>query len=125
MNVLVEEWVNKAEGDRQTAKREVNVVDSPNWDAVCFHAQQAVEKYLKALCQQENIPFTRTHDLTQLLKALLPKYPDLAPQSDNLEWLTAFAVEIRYPGESAIEGDAEKAVTIMEDAITLMMSRLK
>jgi len=125
MNVLVEEWVNKAEGDRQTAKREVNVVDSPNWDAVCFHAQQAVEKYLKALCQQENIPFTRTHDLTQLLKALLPKYPDLASQSDNLEWLTTFAVEIRYPGESAIEGDAEKAVKIMEDAITLMISRLK
>jgi HEPN domain-containing protein len=66
MNDLVEEWINKAEGDRQTARREVSVIVSPNWDAVCFHAQQAVEKYLKGLLQQERIPFTPTHDLTQL-----------------------------------------------------------
>lgn len=38
MNVPVEEWLNKAEGDRQTASREVKVTDSPNWDTVCFHA---------------------------------------------------------------------------------------
>jgi HEPN domain-containing protein len=125
MNDLVEEWLNKAEGDRLTAKREVKVTDSPNWDAVSFHAQQAVEKYLKAILQQQGIPFTRTHDLTQLLKALLPKYPDLASQSDNLEWLTAFAVEIRYPGESAIEEDAKQAVAIMEDVIVLISSKLK
>ena len=56
MNDLVKEWINKAEGDRQTARREVSVIVSPNWDAVCFHAQQAVEKYLKALLQQEIIP---------------------------------------------------------------------
>lgn len=67
MHDLVEEWINKAEGARQTAIREVKVIDSPNWDAVCFHAQQAVEKYLKALMQQEKILITRTHDLTQLL----------------------------------------------------------
>lgn len=125
MHDLVEEWINKAEGDRQTAIREVKVIDSPNWDAVCFHAQQAVEKYLKALMQQEKILITRTHDLTQLLRALLPKFPDLEIQSDNLEWLTTFAVEIRYPGESAIEEDAEQAVTIMEDVIILTLSKLK
>ena len=51
MNKIVEEWISKAEGDRQTARREGNVIDSPNWDAACFHAQQAVEKYLKALMQ--------------------------------------------------------------------------
>ena len=124
MNDLVEEWINKAEGDRQTARREVSVIVSPNWDAVCFHGQQAVEKYLKALLQQERIRFTRTHDLIQLLKPLLSKYPDLASQSDNLEWLTTFAVEIRYPGESAIEEDAKQAVTIMENVITLIIPKI-
>ena len=42
------EWIQKAEGDRGTARREFAVEDTPNYDAVCFHAQQCAEKYLKA-----------------------------------------------------------------------------
>ena len=118
MSALVTEWINKGEGDRRTAKRESEVIDAPNWDAVCFHAQQAVEKYLKALMQQEEIPISKTHDLTQLLRSLVPLYSDLEALSADLEWLTTFAVEIRYPGESAIEEDAKQAVTIMKRAIT-------
>ncbi len=125
MSALVTEWINKGEGDRRTAKRECEVVDAPNWDAVCFHAQQAVEKYLKALLQQEDIPFSRTHDLTQLLRPLLPIYSDLKALSDDLEWLTTFAVEIRYPGESALEDDAKQAVTIMERAITFIHPKFR
>ncbi len=42
------EWVAKADADLDTANREVVVTYSPNYDAVCFHAQQCAEKYLKA-----------------------------------------------------------------------------
>lgn len=125
MSALVTEWINKGEGDRHTAKRESEVIDAPNWDAVCFHAQQAVEKYLKALLQQEGIPFSRTHDLTQLLRSLLPLFSDLKVLSDDLEWLTTFSVEIRYPGETAIEEDAKQAVTIMEKSITFIRSKFR
>ncbi len=125
MNALVDEWIKKAEGDRLTAKRESEVIDSPNWDAVCFHAQQAVEKYFKALMQQEGIPFSRTHDLTQLLRSLLPLYSDLKALSDDLELLTTFAVEIQYPGESALENDAKQAITIMERAIDLIRHKFQ
>ena len=48
MNELVMEWVEKAEGDSRTAEREGTVGEGPNYDAVCFHAQQCAEKYLKA-----------------------------------------------------------------------------
>jgi HEPN domain-containing protein len=123
MSVLVTEWLDKGEGDRRTAKRESQVIDSPNWDAVCFHAQQAVEKYLKALLQHEGISFSKMHDLAQLLRPLIPIYVDLEALSDDLEWLTTFAVEIRYPGESALEDDAKQAVAIMERAITLIRSK--
>jgi hypothetical protein len=54
MNQLTIEWVDKAEGDFSTALREFRVRKSPNYDAVCFHAQQCVEKYLKARLQCEN-----------------------------------------------------------------------
>jgi HEPN domain-containing protein len=43
------EWVAKAEGDFLTAGRELRARKSPNYDAVCFHAQQCAEKYLNAL----------------------------------------------------------------------------
>lgn len=47
MNPLTIEWVQKAEGDYATSKREVLVRNYPNYDAVCFHAQQCAEKYLR------------------------------------------------------------------------------
>jgi len=34
-----EEWVEKAEGDLRTARREIAITEGPNYDAVCFHAQ--------------------------------------------------------------------------------------
>ena len=49
MNAVVKEWVAKVEGDFATARRESRVARSANHDAVCFHAQQGAEKYLKAL----------------------------------------------------------------------------
>lgn len=48
MNVLVKEWIQKAEGDYTTALREYRAINSPNYDAAGFHAQQCIEKYLKA-----------------------------------------------------------------------------
>jgi HEPN domain-containing protein len=53
-------WVGKAEGAVRTALRELAVQEQPDWDGVCFHAQQAVEKYLKALLTSSGAtPFRR------------------------------------------------------------------
>jgi len=48
MKVETIEWIGKAEGDIRTSQREFSVNEHPNYDAVCFHAQQCAEKYLKA-----------------------------------------------------------------------------
>jgi HEPN domain-containing protein len=55
MNDLTIEWVPKAEGGYETMLRESRVRRDPNYDAVCFHAQQAAEKYLKA-CSRRAAP---------------------------------------------------------------------
>jgi len=113
MNELVREWIDKAEGDVRIAEREVRITEGPTWDAVCFHAQQAVEKYLKAALQQEGIPFSRTHDLTILLGLLPEESGPWSQFRDSMEWLSAFAVEVRYPGESATQEAATRAIEIM------------
>lgn len=52
MNGLLREWVDKAEGNYATAERELRARKFINYDAVCFHAQQMAEKYLKAHSSQ-------------------------------------------------------------------------
>lgn len=76
MNQLTVEWVDKAEGDFSTALRELRAKKSPNYDAACFHAQQCVEKYLKARLQEAGIVFGKTHNLTFLLDLLLSIEPE-------------------------------------------------
>ena len=75
MKPITAEWVGKAEGDFATVEREALARKNPNYDGVCFHAQQCAEKYLKALAVELDLPFLRTHDLVILLEQLLPVYP--------------------------------------------------
>lgn len=107
---ITHEWVSKAEGDFATAERELQVTDSPNYDAVCFHAQQCAEKYLKARLQEASIFFGKTHDLSALLDLILPVETTWDALRSDLQLLTAFAVSYRYPGDFADENDAREAV---------------
>jgi len=66
MNATDKEWITKAEGDYATAGRELRASESPNYDAVCFHAEQAVEKLMKALLIHLRVTPPRTHDLAVL-----------------------------------------------------------
>jgi HEPN domain-containing protein len=111
MNPLTLEWVSKAEGDYSTAGRELRAHKSPNFDAACFHAQQCAEKYLKALLQEANIPFGKTHNLIALLELLLDFQPSWETTRSHLDYLTVFAVIFRYPGETADKPTARQAVT--------------
>jgi len=72
---LVRGWFLKAESDLNAARRVVES-DGP-YDTVCFHAQQAVEKYLKGLLAFRGQPFPPTHNLEQLqhLGEALPAWP--------------------------------------------------
>ncbi|MBI5095838.1 MAG: HEPN domain-containing protein [Candidatus Hydrogenedentes bacterium] len=75
MNEVVEEWVRKAEGDFATANRELAAADNPNYDAACFHAQQCIEKLLKAAIIMRTALPHKTHDLVQLARQMEPHGP--------------------------------------------------
>jgi HEPN domain-containing protein len=67
-------------------------------DTVCFHAQQAVEKSLKALLTSRGAAYPFTHDLSELVELVMPLFPTLAPYEDRIINLTPFAVTVRYYG---------------------------
>ena len=64
----VRDWVVKAEEDYEAARTLVRKRKPNLSNAVCFHAQQCAEKYLKAFLTCHRIAFPKTHDLLDLLE---------------------------------------------------------
>lgn len=115
MNPLTLEWVDKAEGDLNTARREYRARKFPNYDAVCFHSQQAAEKYLKAVRQEKGLSIPRIHSLIELLALLAKSDTDfiILIQTDA-SVLEGYAVQFRYPGLSANKAEASAALSAAE-----------
>lgn len=67
--------------------------------AAGFHAQQAVEKALKALLCFRDIDFPRTHDLESLINRLDGIGPVLPYAATHLRSLTPYAVDFRYDAD--------------------------
>ena len=124
MNPLTGEWVAKAEGDLRTAQRELQATESPNYDAVCFHAQQCAEKYLKARLIEAHIRFPKIHDLGAMLDLLRPIEPEWESLRGRLDSLTDIGVEVRYPGRFGDEHDARMAVATAEHVRNVVRASL-
>ena len=99
MKPLTAEWVLKAEADFATVEREGRARKAPNFDGMCFHAQQCAEKYLKARLAEGGMSVPRVHDLVALLELVLPREPFWEGFREDLAYLSDFAVNYRYPGE--------------------------
>ncbi len=91
-------------------REELRARKLPNYDAACFHAQQMAEKYLKAFLQVNDVVPPRSHDLVELLALALNFQPHLVLLEPDLKSLNAFAVQFRYPGQSAEKADARSAL---------------
>ncbi len=91
-----EKWFRKAESDLLGIRNNLASTNIPA-DVCCFHAQQAVEKYLKAYLVSKNISFPKIHDLNRLCDLCAnanPVFSELLPLIDGL---TIFSVTPRYP----------------------------
>ena len=124
MNKTALEWVQKADNDLFTAEREILVQNNPNYDAVCYHSQQAAEKMMKAVLIRAGKSPSKVHDLMILGKDLNKiGIPVHIPHKD-LIFLSRSAVLFRYPGESADISDAENAIRIAPSVVSLIRDNL-
>ena len=89
-------WLRKADDDLEAAQILLNSGSGVH-DVVCFHAQQCVEKCLKALLTFNRTAFPFVHDLGELA-ALLPHGLRIPLTVQEAENLSDFAVVARYPG---------------------------
>jgi len=117
------QWVRKAEDDLGAVRVLVGS-RPPLRDQVCFHCQQAAEKYLKALLHDLGAAVPRTHNLKDLVNLLLPHDGTLRPLRRGLKSLTRFGVEYRYPGERATTRQMQSALRKAKQVRAEVRSRL-
>ena len=89
------------------------------FDTACFHAQQAVEKWLKAFLAYHGVPFPHTHNLVKLVEACAGIDPAFSLLIPTVAPLTPFAVELRYddafwPPESVAKEARSSALEVFE-----------
>jgi len=112
------EWLNRARSNLAKAKSAFGTPDVYLED-LCFDAQQAAEKAIKAVLIHLGVRFPYVHDLSVLLD-LVEQAGEKVPKSTRqAAVLSGYAVETRYPGlaEPATQQEYERAVTIAEEVV--------
>jgi len=122
-------WIRKAEEDLKVAKDEINTF-APATDMVCYHAQQTIEKVLKAFLIFHNKRFRKTHDISELIELcseIDKEFENLIEEKEILR-LNFYATEVRYP--EALEygpdiEEAKEAIEIAEKVKEFVLKKLK
>lgn len=122
---LVEQWLARANEDFELAEHLVSE-DSPYLNSICFHAQQAAEKYLKAFLVHNQAEFPKTHDLVKILDLIATVDKPLAESLRDVKSLSNYGVDIRYPGDlpEISNDDARQAFRLAEKAREAIKSTL-
>ncbi len=94
--LIVKEWLEKANEDFHFA--ETNLVGGSEFYAqICFHFQQAAEKYLKTYIIAKDLEFDKVHDLVHILKKCSAFEPAFSELNDDCIFLNTAYIETRYP----------------------------
>ncbi|MGD8787394.1 MAG: HEPN domain-containing protein [Phycisphaerales bacterium] len=116
------DWLRYAYSDLELArvKRPSNVL----LEVLCFHAQQAAEKALKAVLIAKGVPPPKTHNIRTLLD-LLPQKAAAPREIEDAASLTDYAVTSRYPGDfESIDEEEYKETVRLAEAVVLWAERI-
>jgi len=114
----VQEWINKADKDIKTVEIMKEFEDLT--EIICFHCQQAVEKYLKALLIKNDYEIIKTNNIDYLLNKCLQVNEEFEKYLGTA--LSEYAVDTRYPDVRYIptREETEEAIQLMEDIVELV-----
>ena len=118
---LVREWLDHASNDLNSARFLTRMRPEPI-EIICYHCQQAAEKYLKALLIQQDKNPGKTHDLNLLSDHV--QNDNLQDQiMDSLLVLNDYSVNVRYPGYSDLTEDDKAEALIAAERIETVCLR--
>jgi len=107
----LQQWKEIADSDLNLAIFSSQRMYPVSYAIMCFHCQQAVEKYLKWFLVLNNISPPKTHDLEELEKLCEKIEPQFSKIYIQCSTLSGYAVQSRYPNELNVEKqDMDKAI---------------
>lgn len=111
------DWLRRARSDLALAKAPLPT--GVFYEDLCFHAQQAAEKAVKAVYRAGRHHFRYTHDLAELLLGLTRLGVPVPEKVLEAADLTDFAGHARYPGpaEPVSEAEYRQAVALAEKVV--------
>jgi len=95
-------WFDFADSDLE-ASEHLLTLHRPRLEIICYHCQQAAEKYLKGYLLYKGVFPPKTHDLDTLCKKCFEFDPAFKEILDECVSLSDYGVQPRYPNEMLIE----------------------
>jgi len=105
---LINEWIEKAEEDFGFASSIIE--ESAYYAQICFHFQQAAEKYLKTYIVAYELEFRKSHELVELLGICKAKDQTFASIEEECNYLNRFYIDTRYPVHWPVSYSKEDAL---------------
>ena len=109
---IAKEWIEKAEEDYGFACASLDCTDY--FAQVCFHFQQAAEKYLKAFIVANKLSFRAVHNLLELFEICKQHELDIKETEHACRFLNPFYIDTRYPVHWPTHYDKDTAVKAKE-----------
>ena len=113
-NLYIIEWLVFADEDYATAK-DLLKNDNIYARSICFHCQQAAEKYLKAFIIKNDLPTIKTHNLAVLVGQIKEVDKSVVEIEKLAVGLSEYAVTVRYPDDFEKIAE-EEAIRAFENA---------
>jgi HEPN domain-containing protein len=119
------QWLRKGAKDLASAQRLLGGGEEFAYGGA-FYAQQAAEKFLKAVLIWHQVEFPKTHDIGRLVDLVQTKDGVLADLTREATALTPYGVDVRYPGEvpEPTLDEAKAAVGLADIVRKAVLSRL-
>ena len=119
------QWLARATEDLRAAQHGL-AAEPPLAEDVCFHAQQAAEKVLKAYLTWKGIEFERTHRIAYLIDMGARADAELGALHGEADALTLYAVRFRYPhpGSAPTTDEAREAMQIPRRVCDFVLERM-
>jgi len=115
---LAQDWLIYAKSDLLLAA--IEPPEGVLLDALCYHAQQAAEKALKAVLVANNKDFPPTHNLV-ILRDLAGDICELPAEAEALPELSVYAVSSRYPEDAepvTDKDEVDRAVSLAKATLS-------
>ena len=107
MKQISKKWLNLALTDLKNCEKILD--DSFLTNIVAFHSQQAIEKIFKAVIEEYELGFIKTHDLIRL-NDVIKDYVEFQIDINILKQINETYISARYPGEIGLLADGKPTI---------------